>query len=489
MSAITMSATAPAGVFTKQLTITRYSCGKRKVQLSTNILALMGFKKGSKVVEQNLGDGLGYVVKLSEKLPLLSKVKRIYSRTYKSGRKNNPFELTFETSSKAILNSIPEATDKVHVSISYGEFRVVPIVNQLAERLMQVLTSKKPLSCFSACTAGIDCHAAASEGFKIDHVLEYRPRNASDKNADFSESGILSAISNVEVGNVFNEDITHVSIDMLKKYYDEKPSSLFTISLECSEFSRLKSASEREASFQSGNSSLSMVYDGLRIIDGLKFPVVLMEQVPGFKDSDLYKLWDLRLRQMGYKTKTAVLDAREYGGVSSRARLFHFSTLLPTKFEFPKPTPRTTTTVWDQLVAKYIREPVTKIIRNKPVTMYGQLRDVTDTSSVKKGIETGRIRTISESSLHAPSLTRSQRKQTKDAIYIEYQGRYLMPSLELEAEIMGVPEEFDLNMNSINLASAILGQAVDWPLYKSIISQVKKHLLQFIYGKGEAMVW
>ncbi|WP_210467365.1 DNA cytosine methyltransferase [Vibrio crassostreae] len=478
---VTITAQAPDNVFTKRLKITKYSDGRRKVQLSSNILAMIGFEKGTKVVEQNLGWGFGYMVHLSEQMPLIRNVKRIYSREYKTKR-NNPFELTFETTSKAILNSIPDDCDYVHVTLSQGKMRFLPLINKVGLRLKNMMQSKDPFSIFSACTSGIDAHAAASEGFTVDHILEYRPNEKRDKNRDLSETGALSVLANLDVKNVFNEDIEKVDVDILDAYYRINPSSLFTISLQCCEFSSLKSKKSREMSFDEGTSTLDMAYDGLRIIDKLQPPAILMEQVEGFVGSDIFKMWDLRLRKWGYRTFYKVIDARDHGGLSPRKRLFHFATTLPVSFDFPEEMQRNVEPIWNHHIDKYLGEPRATVERGKKHLYLGELRDVTHSESIRKGDECGRLRVVDQSSIHFPALTKSQRRMAKDSLYIKYKDRYLMPSLELEAEIMGLPLDFNLSINNQDTTSEILGQAVDWPVYKSIIQKVKQHFSNFLFG-------
>lgn len=86
---ITASINTP-DVFTKVLTIIRYQNGTRKVQISSNLLAPLGFEKGVKVIENHEGDSNGYTVRLSKDFPLVTHTKRVYSRTYAT-RRSNPY--------------------------------------------------------------------------------------------------------------------------------------------------------------------------------------------------------------------------------------------------------------------------------------------------------------------------------------------------------------------------------------------------------------
>jgi DNA (cytosine-5)-methyltransferase 1 len=142
----------------KRIKITQYDTN-RKVQISSNLLPLMGFEKGIAVVETPLGDGIGYKVELAEGKPYRN-VKKIYSREYKS-RRNNPLETCFETSSKRILDcSIPKAATHVHVTLTYGCLIIKPLLSHVADRLNSVLKAINPFTVFAACTSGVDAHAS-----------------------------------------------------------------------------------------------------------------------------------------------------------------------------------------------------------------------------------------------------------------------------------------------------------------------------------------
>lgn len=484
---ITASINTP-DVFTKILTIIRYQNGTRKVQISSNLLAPLGFEKGVKVIENHEGDSNGYTVRLSKDFPLVTHTKRVYSRTYAT-RRSNPFELTFETSSKRILSSIPDYVDKVHVTMTYGLLRIVPILNNVAKRIEAFMKRKRPFSIFGACTSGVDLHAAKSEGFDIDSVVEYRPAEARDQGKDRTETGMLSVLSNLEVKQAFNENIEEIDVEMLKAYYDKYPSSLFTISLNCCEFSNLKPESKKKESFEDGTSTLDMAYDGLRIIEKLKPPMVLLEQVGGFwTNSDLGRMWSLRLRRWGYHVYQAVLNGLDYGCNSPRPRFYLFATILPSEFSFPTEEPRRTVPIWNDLVTKYIGEEVTVVERGKQVTYVGSLRDVSHSKSLMDGLLVGRARVIDRDSLYCPSLSRSQSQMAKDSVTIEYDGRLLFPSLEFEAEIMGIPDSFDNSINNCEVASQIHGQSVDYTLYKKIIQSVKGHILSFLGVQREQLL-
>lgn len=450
----------------KKIKITQYENG-RKVQISSNLLVLMGFEKGAAVIEKSLGKGKGYSVELAEPLAngeFPTRVKRIYSRTYKS-RRNNPLELSFETSAKSILDeAIPQNVKYVHITMMRGRLVVKPLMEHIADRLSSVIKAANPFTVFSACTAGVDVHAAHSAGFEINSVLEWRPQEKRD-NRDITETGLMSVLGNVPVKHVFSEDITEVSTEYLHWATKNSPSTCFTVSLQCDDFSNVKSNKNKELSHMDTTSSLDMVYDGLRIIGKMLFPVVILEQVAPFAKSDLMKMWDLRLRKWGYKTQELIADARDFGGLSSRKRLFHVATLLPSEFNFPESTPRRDTPVWDEFIAPRIDD----------------FRDISHTSSMAKGLETGRLRTVDKESVCFPTVLKSQARQAKDSlVMLTDDGKVLFPDEALLKTIMGIPEGFKTNLTNGEQASEIIGQSVDYPFYKELMTNVKAHIQAFI---------
>ncbi len=446
----------------KRIKITQYE-NKRKVQISSNLLPLNGFEKGVAVIETSLGDGEGYKVELAGSLPYTN-IKRIYSRDY-SRRKNNPTEVVFETSAKRILDaSIPKGVEFVHVVMTHGLIVVKPLLSHIKERLNRVLKAINPFTVFAACSAGVDIHAAKSVGYEINSLIEYRPQESRDKR-DLTEIGVISAIGNVPVKHVFNEDITLISTDHIYAATLGAPSTCFTISLQCDDFSSAKSNSFKDLSISNLSSSLDMAYDGLRIIHKMLFPVVILEQVANFAKSDIAKMWDLRLRKLGYSTHQQVVDARDHDGLTSRVRFFHVATLLPSEFNFPQETPRREVPIWDEFIAPIIDD----------------LRDISHTSSMKKGLACGRLRAIKKDSLYSGSVLKSNSRQAKDSLVVMTDdNKILFPNEQLLKTLMSIPDGFKTHFTNAEQASEIIGQSVDYSYYQKLMIKVKEHIQSYI---------
>ncbi|WP_258636974.1 hypothetical protein [Vibrio parahaemolyticus] len=232
----------------------------------------------------------------------------------------------------------------------------------------------------------------------------------------------------------------------------------------------MKSNNLKEKSEADLSSTLDMAIDGLRIIEKLQFPMVLLEQVAPFANSEIGRMWDLRLRKMGYKTFSQKIDARDHDGLTSRVRFFHFATCLPTEFFWPEQTERNQTPIWETFIKDRIQD----------------FRDITHTSSMKKGIDTRRIRPIKEDSLHSPTPLKSQARQAADSLVImEKDGTIRFPDEQLLKDLMGIPQSFNLNGVNKEQGTEIIGQAVDYPLYKSLIMSIKKHIKDFLVKKDE----
>ncbi|MCG9576080.1 DNA cytosine methyltransferase [Vibrio tubiashii] len=455
----------PHDFASKRLKITKYPNGKRKIQISSNWLPLFKFEKGVPVVEQVLSSNDGYEVLLAEEATQTnSKRKRIYQRTY-SKRVNNPLEVLYETTSKKILDVvIPSSCEFVHIIFQSGRLVVKPWFNALAQRIEKFKQSDNKLSVFAALTSGIDAYCCTREGFAVNSLLECRPQAKRDK-CDLTETGALTAISNVSVQQLFNEDINYIDVEFVKQAVEKNPSSLLTISLECCEFSNCKSNKHKEGALEDLSSSLDMLFDGYRLIDALQPPMVLLEQVSGFGTSSLGKAWNLRLKRMGYTVYEMSYKASQLSGITHRPRYFSFATSLPSQFTPPPPEPANTNPLWGWLIEPYL----------------GQMRDVSHSKSLQDGKACGRLRTITETTTIAPTLLRSQQRMAKDSIVCETpDGRFLWLTEEQERMLMSVPESFSLANTSKTIASEILGQAVDVSVYEKLIRSVRTHIELFI---------
>jgi DNA (cytosine-5)-methyltransferase 1 len=103
-------------------------------------------------------------------------------------------------------------------------------------------------------------------------------------------------------------------------------------------------------------------------------------------------------------------------------------------------------------------------------------RDISHTATIYEGIKSGRARIIRPDSQFAPTVMKSQNRQTKDSVYFEKDGRYYIPSEALLRDLNGIPEDFNLETVSSTIASEIIGQSIEYPMHHSILKNVRNHI-------------
>jgi DNA (cytosine-5)-methyltransferase 1 len=440
-------------VITKELAVGRAANEKRRIVVSTNWLRLMGLEPG---VRHDLlpiaGGGIEAVFNPSG-------THKVYERRYKS-RRNNPLESQLDIHSQSLLNEcIPGYTERVHIEFRRGRVLIRPLVNRTfsIRRSLDGMVGKP--AAFVAMTAGVDAKCLVENGFHIDSVLEYRPPEARDKHS-LEETGALSAISQAGVHPrlLINEDITTVEMDRLKQLMvGAPPCAMMHISIQCDDYSPLKSTKARAASVDSLTTSVDLAYDALRVIETVQPAMVLIENVGGFASHPNSEMIRIKLRRWGYHVTDAILDARDYGGRTGRNRYYMVASVWP-GFAMPQPQPRSTTPLWAE-IERFLPD----------------CRDVSHTNSVALGVETGRIRIIDKDSIWAPTVTKSQQRQTKDSIYIFHKGKYLLPSVELLAFLNGI-EDFNFATCSETLASEIIGQSICTRMHGALARAAVEHI-------------
>jgi DNA (cytosine-5)-methyltransferase 1 len=445
---------------TKQLQLQNTSAG-RKLVVSTNWLPLFGFEANTQIVEKVLGSNQGLEISLATE-DEVGRFKKVYTRTYKS-RKNNPLETLLDIRSQEKINEAFGDCSNVHIIFTYGKITIKPIEDKKAARIKKAKSAKGKQGAFVCCSSGIDAMSIEEGGFRIDTLLEYRPNESRDKKKDYSETGALCAISNVDVKNLINEDIFTVDTKMLEALAKQSNTSLFSISTSCDDFSPCKTHAARENSLCDLSTGVDMIYPALKIIEAGQFPFIILENVQQLLTSQYHTLFETTLRRFGYRVYSKVIDASLTGGRSKRKRAYVFATTFEDiPFSFPKDKENTTTkeTFWEQNVEPFIAD----------------CRDVTHSKSIQDGAKCKRLRTITKESTSFPTLLKSQSRMAKDSLVIQIEDRYLFPSEALEKHIMGVPEGFTLEGVGKGIGSEILGQAVEYLSHKNIIQSIQEHI-------------
>jgi len=452
-------------IATKQLRVQETNSGKKLV-ISTNWLSLFGFDAGKKVVETVRGKGEGLEVRLAA-LDETERVKKVYSRTYKS-RKNNPIETLLDIRSQPKLKESLGDCLQVHITFQYGKITIVPLDDKKASRIQKLQKSTQTLGAFVACSSGIDA-LSISKRMRIDALLEFRPHEKRDKTKDLSETGALCAIDNIPVGALINEDIFKVNARMIQKLIAKRNTALLSVSTQCDDLSPVKAKSLKEKALVlnsdgSLNTTVDMFYDVLRIMESCQFPFLLLENVGSLLGTDYHTFFKARLNRWGYKVYEKIVDSSLHGGVQKRKRAYVFATSFEhIPFSFPEEHHENLDAekFWEMNVAPFLPS----------------CREVTHSKSIQDGALCGRLRVVNEKSTHFPVLLKSQSRMAKDSLVICKDNRYYFPSEELEKHIMGVPASFSLESASKSIASEILGQAVEFSSHEKLMDEVMKHIL------------
>ena len=441
---------------TKELKLGARPGGERKFVLSSNLLSLMGFTPGTRIRRTALPGLGGLEIAFDAK-----GAQQVYERTYK-GRKSNPFEAQLDIAAKSVLDAaFPGYTQRVHVTMTPGKILVVPTVERAFAIRRAFRASDAPLRSVVALSAGVDAYVMRAAGLQPDALLEWRPQERRDTR-DLTETGVMTALANVGFRRVFNEDLRTVDFTRLKSQLGGETYGCMMISVQCDDFSSQKSASLKQRAVEDLETTRDMTYDAMRLIQEVGPASIAIEQVPGYATSPEAELLILKLRRWGYTVQTAILDARDFGGLTSRKRFYLIASLFGA---CPLPTPTTPdrpgTALWDSIIAPSLH----------------LCRDITDTYGVRKGIRTGRERVITPESRFAPTVTRSQSRGTADQIsMLAPDGRYYAPTEQMLQQFNGIDPRFTFAATTQEQAVEQIGQSIDAPLHMRVMVTIREHL-------------
>lgn len=446
---------------TKVLKLKVYSNNTRKLVISSNWLTFFGFTKGTSVIEEPIGEQSGLCIRLAE-APEISN-KKVYERSY-TRRQNKLFETQTETSSQKVMNrAFSEACTHVHISFEFGKIIIRELKDHLAERMAQFFKAKGKFKTLAVCSSGVDLSCLDKEAFDIEGLIEYRAPEKRD-GYDLSETGALAAIINNPIKRVFNEDIYKLDSQMVAEHLGHI--DFMSISLACEDVSKVKRPAEKEKAIKDLSTTVDMVFPALNLVKNVLPTTLLLEQVPDFFSHQMYTLWTLTLRRLGYQITDSIECSDQYDGLTNRKRLFSFATLLEVPFEFIKPVAieqRTAETFWREHIEPYLAD----------------CRDITHTKSLQDGLKEGSLNVVDRNSVRAGTLLRCQAQQVSEMLVVSpEEGKYLYPSPELLKHIMGMDDYYLENL-SIETSTQIIGQAVEVKKYRALTEQVKDYLSQF----------
>lgn len=460
-------------VATKLLKL-RKANNKKIMTLSSNWLPLFGFHGDALVVEEMIGTGKGYRIRLATDLD--GATKKVYLREYKS-RSANPLkkdavrvEQLVETASQKIISAAMGDATHVHVTFSYGVLTFSPVTN--AEyTLLQDLSINDKINTLVAMTGGVDCSVLEAGGFKIDTVIEFKPQERRDT-SDYTELTSLSVLANCAPRVLCNEDIYTLNMNKLASLIGNTPITVAHISLQCDDFTGngLKSKEAKAKSVEDLSSTLDMFVPVLNMLDAIKCPVLVVENVPGFmgtkeRSNPINDVFCLQLRRRGYQVHQQVFNAIDFGGYTTRKRMYMIATTLESEFSFPEPTGQRPFSVWDEVV-----------VPNMTSLME---RDITDGKVTQDALTSGRAAIISKDRPFSPTMMKAQGQCTKDSIMIEIDGRYYRPTTQVLKQLNSLPESFDAEWMPIDKAAQVIGQSICCKLHDAVMKSVKQHIDHF----------
>jgi DNA (cytosine-5)-methyltransferase 1 len=262
---------------------------------------------------------------------------------------------------------------------------------------------------------------------------------------------------------LINEDFYIFDYSRVKKHIGK--ANHLHISLQCSDFSSLKSLAERIKAINNLSTTRDMIFPAIALVENTNAPTVLFENVKNFSNSVECMILENRLIKLGYEVFKQVMNAKDYNGYTGRARCYLFASKLGTGFTFPE-TEERSVHAWNDIISGNENE----------------LRDVTHTSSVAKGIIGGRLRPFTEKHDTAPVIFRAQSRQCKDALYCKIDDRYFMPSVKILKRLMGIPQNFIHSPFNAETVTETIGQSICYTMHGKLALSIKKHILDFVSG-------
>jgi len=172
----------------------------------------------------------------------------------------------------------------------------------------------------------------------------------------------------------------------------------------------------------------------------------------------------LQLARRGYQVHQGIFDASQFGGHTTRKRMYMVATTLNGAFSFPE-AGASANPVWDEIILPHWDE-------------IAQM-DITDLKVTKDAITTKRARLIQQNKPFSPTLLKAQGQDTKDAVMIERNGRYYWVPVSVQKALNAIPEDFDLAWAPKDKAAQVIGQSICCKLHHAIMASVKKHIVQF----------
>ena len=436
-------------MLTKELKVQELETG-RKIRLSSNLLRNFGFTPQTRLAVHH--DSRALILAPDEGGSI-----KVHERRYGGTRSR---EAVIELASQQLIDRfLPSGYDRVHFTFERSRLTLRPVCPHLFH-IRKAFRTVDTLHAFMALSSGVDAAAFADVGFRISAALDWRPPEARDR-SDLTESGIQTFLANHQPSLVFNEDLTTVNSLNVGAILRRKlgPIACLSIGLQCDDFSSVKSAALKRTECQEFRpSSRELGYYATKLLENVRPASCLIEQVPGWLSSESAAVMGAVLRRLGYHVHACILNSADYGACTTRRRCYFVASIFP-GYEFPKPTGEN-------------RIPLSEALAEEVPKM----RDVSHTRTIAKARDSNYCRFTPLSAVTAPTILKSQHRQTKDSIYFELGDRLLFPTVNALRTIQGIPASFDFGQVSAEVATEQIGQGVDFGLHAAVAQSLITHL-------------
>lgn len=124
---------------------------------------------------------------------------------------------------------------------------------------------------------------------------------------------------------LFTEDIRSIDTNKIKILLKGEPVHLLAGCPPCQGFSSIRRLNKKEAACDSRN---DLILEYLRFIEELKPLTIMLENVPGLVNYDLFNIVVNRLFELGYNPKFKVVNVADYGVPQRRKRLVMVGSLI-----------------------------------------------------------------------------------------------------------------------------------------------------------------
>lgn len=139
------------------------------------------------------------------------------------------------------------------------------------------------------------------------------------------DDAVLAFKMNHKKTEVIKRDIRLISADEIREKLKGEPLHLLAGCPPCQGFSSIRRLNRKESI---GDDRNSLVLEYLRLVEELQPLTIMMENVPGLIDYDLFKQVLARLKELGYNPKVEVVNVKDYGVPQKRRRMIMVGSLL-----------------------------------------------------------------------------------------------------------------------------------------------------------------